>query len=177
MSIEMEAETEDGGKLEPKVLVAAVVMAVVAGGVTTYALQNLGTAAMAAGFLVVAGLTGFYLANKPTPHHATGTGAYVLGVILIFTPTALYLPDILAGDISLFAEDIEAEEGQIGGGVIFEFGALDVGNIAGGNVASIIDLVVWTVVFMVLALVFLVAGKIVKSMAPDQQTKVVVRQE
>lgn len=174
MSVDMdetpdEDREEDGGDggLDVAVAVTAAVMALIAGGIAGYALMNFGFVGTAGGFVVVAGLTMTYLYTKDTPHAAVGTGSYVIAVLLLFTPSALYMPDILAGDISLFAEGISGENVTIGGGVIFEAGSFSVENLAGGQVEGIIGLVVWTVIFMVVALVLLIVGKIVKSAAPE----------
>ncbi len=181
MSVDMEDSGDGDGEedgedgVDLPVVATAAVMAAVAGGITAYALMNFGMGGSAGGFVVVGGLTLAYLYSKDTPHAAAGTGSYITAVLLIFTPTALYLPDILAGDISLFAEGIEGENVTIGGDVIFQAGAFSVDSLAGGQVEGIIGLVVWTVIFMVIALVLLVAGKIVKSMAPETQRNPSVR--
>lgn len=182
MSVDMDASPEEheedpdkGDDIDLAVVAVAAVMALIAGGITGYALMNFGFAGIAGGFLVVGGLTMAYLYTKDTPHHAVGTGTYVAAVLLIFTPTALYLPDILSGDISLFAEGVEGENVTIGGDAIFQAGAFSVDNLAGGQVEGIIGLVVWTVIFMVVALVLLVAGKVIKSAAPEPRPDPQVR--
>ncbi len=173
MSVDMEEPSEGDGDeegdegLDLAVVAAAAVMSLVAGGIAGYALMNFGFVGSVGGFVVVAGLTMTYLYTKDTPHAAVGTGTYVNAVLLLFTPSALYMPDILSGDISLFAEGVSGENVTIGGGVIFEAGSFSVDNLAGGQVEGIIGLVVWTVVFMVVALVLLIVGKIVKSTAPE----------
>lgn len=174
MSVDMEDQSEvdgdeggeDGG-LDVAVVAAAVVMALVTGGIAGYALMNFGFVGSVGGFVVVGGLTLTYLYTKDTPHAAVGTGTYVTAVLLLLTPSALYMPDILAGDISLFAEGVSGENVTIGGGVIFEAGSFSVENLAGGQVEGIIGLVIWTVIFMVVALVLLIVGKVVKSAAPE----------
>ncbi len=168
---EEQEEGEEGDGVDLKVVAAAAAMAAVAGAIAGYALMNFGVPGMAGGFVGAGGLTFAYLYTKDTPHEAIGTGTYVNAVLLIFTPTALYLPDILAGDISLFAEGVAGENVTIGGDAIIEAGALDIDNLAGGQVEGIIGLVVWTVIFMVMALILLVVGKAVKSMSPEPRRK------
>lgn len=183
-SVEVETE-EEGGNEEgedggggitdrpPKVLAVAGIFAIVIAGLTAYASMNLSTVASAGIAVFVGGLSAYYLAQKPTPGHAAGSGSYISAIILIITPFALYLPDIVlrGEEVRLFAEDVQASDVTIGGDVLFEAGALSMGGLSQGNVDGLLQLIVWVLVFMLIALGLFVLGKILKTAGKEKKPR------
>ncbi len=177
----VESGDGDGGKsgednsddeTPPAVLATAAVCAVVVGAIAAYAASNVNTVAMAGAFVVAAGGSGYYLSQKEPPAAVAGAASYISAVILLFTPFALYLPDIVirGEDVRLFAEDVEASDVTIGGDALFEAGGFSIGNVAQGNVDGVIQLVFWFVIFSVAAVLLLVVGKVLKTTAKKQES-------
>jgi len=183
-SVEVETEKEDGGEegneggggitdSPSKVLAVAAIFAIIIAGLSAYASMNLSAVASAGVAVVLGGLSGYYLAQKPTPGHAAGSGSYISAIILIITPFALYLPDIVlrGEEVRLFAEDVEASDVTIGGDVLFEAGALSMGGLSQGNVDGLLQLIVWVLVFMLIALGLFVLGKILKTAGAEKEPR------
>jgi len=173
-SIEVEQEGGEGDGEEqsraitdqpPQVLAVATLFALIIAGLTVYASMNLTQAVSAGIAVVVGGASWYHLAHKPSPSIVAGSGSYITALILIITPFSLYLPDVVlrGEEIQLFAEGVEASDVQIGGGVLFEAGALSMDGLSQGNVDGLLSLIVWAVVFMMMALGLFVLGKILKS--------------
>jgi hypothetical protein len=171
----VESENGDGSEDEdersPKLLVTAAVGAVVIGGLVAYAASNLGTVAQAAAFLVAAGGSGYYLSSKDVPTEAAGSASYISAVVLLLTPFALYLPDIVirGEEVRLFAQDVEASDVSIGGDAFFEAGGLSMGSLTQGNVDGVLQLVLWTVVFTIVALIVVILGRVLKAVAKGKK--------
>lgn len=158
----------DGGPgFDPAVLAAALVTTALVVAVTDYALQELPPVPALAVLAVVGVGTLLLLARKRHPASAVGSGLYVTAVLLILTPFLLYVPRVTLGgeSVRLMAQDVTAENVTIGGDALFDVGGFSVGNVASGDVGSIISLVVFTVVFLLAGLVVAVAGRIATSYA------------
>lgn len=173
-------ESEDGNENEkredeertPAVLATAAVCAVVVGAIAAYAASNLNTVAMAGAFVLAASGSGYYLSQKEPPAAVAGAASYISAVVLVFTPFALYLPDIVIRDeeVRLFAQDVEASDVTIGGDALFEAGGFGAGSVAQGNVDGVIQLIAWFVIFSVAAVLLLVVGKVLKTAAEKQES-------
>ncbi|MDY6779131.1 MAG: hypothetical protein SV760_00995, partial [Halobacteria archaeon] len=73
------------------------------------------------------------------------------------------------GDMKLMGEGVQAQNVQIGGGVLFKAASLNFESLSSGDVNSIIGLVVWSVVFFVGALIVFFVGKMIKWIGEDRK--------
>jgi hypothetical protein len=172
-----DGENEDGdsGGTPPKVLVAALLGAVVVGAIAAYATRNINVYASAGAFLVFAALSGYHLSNKDLATEAAGSASYISAVLVLFTPFALYISSIVfqgleVSVIGAQAQEVQGSNVSIGGGSWFSAGSVSAGSITSGTIDSIISLVIWVVLAVIVALVLFLVGKVFKAAAKKRRT-------
>ncbi|WP_436347721.1 hypothetical protein [Natronorubrum sp. FCH18a] len=125
------ATDKSGRSIRWKMLVVAVPMGVIIGGLLALVFSELGGSipAFFVGFLVGS----YYLYRKPLPTAAIGTGLYISAALLVLYPIFHYVPMLLGADES-------TAEG------------------AGTFIGSIIGLLLWGFVSFLIGLVIFAAG-------------------
>ncbi|MDZ7688153.1 MAG: hypothetical protein U5J64_05400 [Halobacteriales archaeon] len=164
------AEDDEEG-VPNSVLVTSAVCAFVTGVLSGYMLVNLGTLAVAVGFLVGATVSGYYLSQKTYPSEVVGSASYVAGGLLVIAPSVLYLSNVAVGghEVLLFPEGVElAEVGSVSE-MLFGADGPDLNSALRGDITAIMPLVAWTFVYMLVALVLFVVGVFLRNRGERQR--------
>ncbi len=165
------AEEDEEEGVSNSVLVAAGVCSLVVGALAAYAFMNLGTVVSAVAFVLAVAGTVYYLSRKEFVGDIVGSSSYVAGGLLVLAPSILYLSNVFVGgqEILLFPEEVELEEIDSVGEMLFGAGGPDVNAALSGEITAVMPLVAWTVAYMLVALVLFVAGALLRSRASKER--------
>lgn len=125
-------ESAESSGFSVKMAITAGVLGLLIGGFAAWGTANMGGVAGVA-FLV--GLVGgsYYLYQKPIPSKAIGSGLYIIALEMLLLPIAFYIPMMVGADT-------------------------DTARGAGEAIGSTIGIVVWGIVFFILAIVTAAIG-------------------